>query len=262
MSVSWLKQGEESAKAFEQEKAAAEKRKAEQGKAFRFFLPGPGEEASLWFVDGVLSPKGYLTPPRFYEHFVMFNGKWDNVVCPQQTDPSSGDKCPICEGQDRPSLVSLFTVIDTRPYTTKNGIVIPFTRKLFVAKPTTFELLNKLAVKRGGLIGCRFDVSRTSKKAAAVGDVFDFQEKATDMEAMRTKYTSTFKSKDKDGKDQMKTVCYWEALNYEKEIVFRTGDELRKMGFGAPQSSMPSEQAPQETPTESAGAAEDYKDHL
>lgn len=261
MAISWLKQGEESAKILEQEKAAQAKRQAEQGKTFRFWMK-PGDEASIWFVDGVMSPKGYLTPPRYYEHTVMFNNSWDNIVCPQQTMPNSKESCPICEGKDKAALVSLFTVIDTRPYTTKNGVVIAYTRKLFVAKPTTFDLLNKLAVKRGGLIGCRFDVSRSGPKSPNVGDVFDFQEKNPDQDALRAMFTSTFKVKDKQsGQDVQKTVCSWEPLEYDKEIIFRTGDELRKMGFGAPQSSMGGGFSGGDT-TSDAGATEDYEKHL
>jgi hypothetical protein len=260
MAVSWLKQGEDSAKLHEQEKAAQIKRQSEQGKSFRFWLK-KGDEASIWFVDGALHTKGYLAPPRYYEHTVFFNNTWDNIVCPQQTMPSAKEVCPICEGKDRAALVSLFTVIDTRPYTTKNGITIPFTRKLFVAKPTTFDMLNKMAIKRGGLTGCRFDVSRTGDKSPNVGDVFDFQEKSTDVEALTQMFTSTFKVKDKQsGSDIQKTVNLWEPLPYEKEIIFRTGDELRKMGFGAPTGGSGFSQ--DTSPAADAGKGEDYETHL
>lgn len=254
MSVSWLKQGEESAKMHEVEKQNQEAKKAEQGKSFRFFIK-KGQEASLLFVDGVLGPKGYITPPRFYEHFtIMPGGKWGNVVCPQMTLPQSGDKCPVCENKDKAALVSLFTVIDLTPYTTKTGVVIPFSRKLFVAKPTTFELINKLAVKRGGLAGCRFDVSRTGDKSPSVGDVFDFQEKLTDVEALKAKFTRSFKTK--DGTE--KTVCDYEPIDYNKEIVFRTGDELRAMGFGNPTGNMTMGGSSESN----VGTGEDYKDML
>lgn len=254
MSVSWLKQGEESAKMHEQEKINQEAKKAEQGKSFRFFIK-KGQEASIIFVDGVLGPKGYLTPPRFYEHFtIMPGGKWGNVVCPQQTLPQSGEKCPLCETKDKASLVSLFTVVDLTPYTTKNGIVIPFTRKLFVAKPTTFELINKLAIKRGGLAGIKFDVSRTGDKSPSVGDVFDFQEKYTDLAALKAQFTRTFKTK--EGTE--KTVCEFEAIDYDKEIPFRSGDELRAMGFGNPVGTMNMGG----TSEGNVGSGEDYKDML
>ena len=228
MAVSWLKTGAESEKVAAENALATEKRKSGQGKLFRFFLK-KGEEGKICFVDGELSSKGYLIPPRFYEHFVNQGGEWMNVICPQQTNPASGEKCPICEGKDKPSLVSLFTVIDLRPFVTKDGKTIPFTRKLFVAKPMTFELLNKLAAKRGGLSGCVFDVSRVGDKSPAVGDMFDFQERYTSEKGAEL-FTVTFKTK--EGQD--KTVNLYQPADYANEIVYRTGDELRKMGFGSP----------------------------
>lgn len=261
MSVEWLKTGSESQKMADAEKAVTEKRRAEQNKMFRFFLKKKGEGKVL-FVDGDLGPQGYLTPPRFYEHFVNFNGDWVNIVCPQQTNPAADDKCPICEGRDRPSLVSLFTVIDLVPYTTKDGRVIPFTRKLLVAKPTTFELLNKLAVKRQGLVGAIFDVSRINDKAPAVGDVYDFTEKINVDEAKK-KYIATFKAKDaKNGQEVQKTVCLFEPAKYTEEIIYRTGDQLRQMGFGAPGTSVPSGGSPDKVHPESLENVSDYKDQL
>lgn len=273
MSVDWMSKGEDSAKVFEQEKAAQEKRRQEQGKAFRFYLKetkkgsGVYEEAPLLFVDGDLGPKGYLIPPRFYEHgYIFHQGDYHNIVCPEQTLPHKAKedpsyKCPLCEAGDKPYLASLFTVLDLRPYKSeKTGKVIEFTRKLFVAKPQTFELLNKLAAKRGGLGGCRFDVSRSNKKSPQVGDVFDFQEKLTDLAALKAKYTISYTSK-KDGKEENVVKCLFEKLDYEKEIIFRTGDELRKMGFGSPSSSMPTQAdtaVAESAAAEGAGQAKDY----
>lgn len=252
-----MKTGDASAEAHEKEKAAAEKRREESGKAFRFFLRGKNESADLIFVDGEVNKKGFLTPPRVYEHMVNFGGKWHNLICPEQTDPQAGGKCPICEGKDRPSLVSFFTVIDLRPYKRNNGDVIPFTRKLYVAKPTTFEVLNKYAVALdGSLVGQRFTVSRTSDKAAAVGDVFIPTKKLTDLEAVRKQFTVAVKYSEK-GAEKTKTVCLFEPLDYEKELVFRTGEQLRQMGFGSPASSVPQSQPP-----EGGGDVSDYEQHL
>lgn len=248
MAVSWLKKGDESAAVAQQHAVVVAQQKARQGKAFRFGLMYPGKngaskddcESKVLFVDGDLGPKGYLTPPRFYEHgFVFHQGEYHNLICPQQNDPQSGEKCPICEGKDKAYLASLFTVIELKPYTSKKtGEVIPFTRKLMVVKEGMFEMLNKLAAKRGGLKGCVFDLSRTKKQASPNGDMWDFQEKKTDFEALKKEYTRTYKVKNKDtGKEEMKTVCLFEPLDYEKELTYYTSDDLRKMGFGAPAGS-------------------------
>lgn len=231
--MSWMMKDEASAKAAEQEKAAAEQRKKEQGKAFKWWL-NKGEEGKLVFVDGNLNKNGILTPPRFFQHsYIFLLGQRLDVVCPKLTAPHLKDTCPLCEVKDRASLVSLFTVVDQRPYTNKEtGKVIPFTRKLFAAKQTTFEQLNKIAVLQGGLAGAEFMVSRVAEKAAAVGDNFYPLGKKNAQE-WSEKFTVSFKTKEGD----QKTVNLFQPLDYDKEIVYRTGDELRKMGFGNPDSN-------------------------
>jgi hypothetical protein len=116
----------------------------------------------------------------------------------------------------------VFTVIDHRPHTIQSGQnqgkVIQNTRKLFVAKATTRKLLAKLAGKRGGLTGCTFDVSRTSDKAAAVGDQFDFVTKATSYEEIAAKYDL----KPEDVK----------PADYGEEIKYIAPEELIALGVG------------------------------
>lgn len=229
MSVSWLKKGADSAKLQQQEEAAAEARKAEMGKMRRFFLKDK-EEARITFVDGELSAEGFLLPPRFYEHFVEHAGRSDNFVCPEKTNPESGEKCPICEMGDRPSLVALFTIIDHRQFKGKDGTIYQDTPKLLAAKPLTFEILNKIAIKRGGLAGVTFDVSRVGDKAAAVGSMFDFVEKHTDIEALQQAFQREVRDP-KTGK-VLGTETSFKPADYETEIVFRSEADLRKLGFG------------------------------
>src|SRR4051812_14806107 len=98
MAISWMKTGEESHKAHEEQKAKQAVRNEER-KAFRFFLQeqkdasgnktGKYDEASIWFVDGAIGKYGALNPPRFYEHNVyLTTGGWQNIVCPEQTLPN------------------------------------------------------------------------------------------------------------------------------------------------------------------------------
>lgn len=227
MGVSWLKQGAESEKAAKQAAAEAEARRAEMGAMFRFFV-NKGEDAKITFVDGELNDQGFLCPPRFYEHTVYYGGKWTNFVCPEKTAPEKGQKCPFCETGDYASLVAVFTIVDHRSYKSPStGKVYQDTPKLFVAKSGTFELLNKLAIKRGGLAGCTFDVSRTGEKSPAVGSMFDFVEKNAPKD-LKGKWIRVFKdSKGVETKEDSFTVA-----DYEKEIVWRDADELRAMGFG------------------------------
>jgi hypothetical protein len=229
MALTWIKQGDESAAMAKQAEAETVKRKQEQGKMFRFWLK-EGEDVRMTFVDGALNHEGFLTPPRFYEHQMYLNGSWNNqFVCPEKTNPGSGDKCPLCEAGDRPAMVALFTVIDHREFKGKTDIVYRDTPKLLVAKSQTFELLNKIAMKRGGLAGCTFDVSRMGDKAASVGSMFDFVEKH-DLDDLKKNLVRTYK----DDKGVEKTVSVFVAADYEKEIIYRDAAELRAMGLGKP----------------------------
>jgi hypothetical protein len=255
MSVSWLKQGADSAAIAKQEQVEAELRKEEQGKMFRFFIK-EGEEAAVTFVDGELSKDGFLVPPRYYEHNLYLNGRWGNTfVCPQKTTPHLNDTCPICASGDNPTLVSLFTIIDHREFT---GVKDPSkkykdTQKLFVAKKGTMEILNKIAIKRGGLAGATFDVTRSGDKSPAVGSMFDFVKK-TPVEELVQQYMREYT----DPKTNVKSSkSIFVPANYEVEIVFRTGEELTKMGLGSPNVSGYSTPA-----AASQGTATDYSAEL
>lgn len=268
MAINWLIKGKASAAVAKQEEAQAQKRKEEQNKMFRFYLK-EGEEARVTFVDGALGPEGFLVPPRYYEHNVKINASYNNFfVCPQLTQPEAGYKCPLCEMGNRAALVALFTVIDHRVFKSNKdpSKVYTDTPKILAAKPYTFETINKLAVKRGGLAGTTWDISRVGDKAAAVGSLFDFVEKH-DLEELKSKYTKEFK--DEKTKTVVKKTIFVPA-NYEHEIIFRTEDELRKLfNVNAPSGFLGSQtggatstetQHPQTAPWENS--PEDYDEVL
>lgn len=219
----FLKTGKQSQEAFakEETKAAAAK-----DRPFRFFLKN-GVSTSITFLDGDLDQDGVLTLPVFYEHFVKIAGKPHNFVCTQDEEP-----CPICEGGDSPAFVGALTVIDHTVFTDKDGKERKDQIRLFVPKRTSMKLLQKLAEKRGGLRGCRFDVSRTGEKEASVGNVFDFTEKLLPAQIAK---------------------MYGEKavpLEYTKALVYLSAKELRKLGFGTANTPI------------GAADSEDYDDKL
>jgi hypothetical protein len=260
MTVSWLKTGSASAQIAQQEEAAREEFKASFGKLYRFFLK-PKEEGKITFVDGELNPEGFLMPPRFYEHTIQVAGKWVNYVCPEKTNPGSGEICPICKSGDRPALVSLFTIIDHRGFErkTKDGgkIWVPFSKKLLVVKTQMMEILAKKAMKNGGLSGCTFEVSRVSDKAAAIGDVYDLTEKLDAEVAFKKFMAEVTDDKGKVTKDSL-----FKPADYENEIVYYTAQELSQKGLGGYTP------APNYSPGGNSGAAgakqagSNYKDQL
>lgn len=223
MGISFVKTGKDSQALAEKNKAEMERREAERGKMFRFFLK-KGEECRITFVDGELSNEGLLLPPRFYEHTIQLAGKWETFVCPEQTDPSSGAKCPICrEKSNLPYLASAFTVIDHRSFTTAQNKTYSDTRKLFIAKPGTMELLAKIAVKRGGLAGATFDVMRIGDKDPGVGGQFDFVKK-TPLSELSEQFVEQI-----EVKGVKTTQSKFRATNYDEEIPYFSADQLSQM---------------------------------
>lgn len=218
--VSFLKKGKEAHETFAKEEHKAEQ--ASKNNFFRFWVP-KDKETSVTFLDGDLNSDGVLDIQFFYEHNINMNGKWGNFfICTQDEEP-----CPICEGGAFPTYVGLLTVIDHSEYVSKkDNLTHKDNVKLMVIKRDTVKTLQKLAVKRGGLRGCRFDVSRTGDKSPSVGSVFDFTEKVSDA-VLSKLYTS----KDKDGKlvDKSKPINYEELLSK----TYLTAKELRKLGFGS-----------------------------
>lgn len=249
MAVSWMKTGADSAELAKKEAEEAQRRKEEQGKMFRFWLD-KGEECLVTFVDGDLDKQGFLQPPRWYEHQMFLNNSWNNhFVCPEKTNPESGDKCPICEDGDRAYLVAAFTVIDHREFKGKNDKVYKDTAKILIAKSQSFEQLNKLATKLKGLAGQTFDVSRSKgDKSPAIGDMWLPGEKHDVTELMK-KYTREVT----DPKTNKKTTTsVFVPADYANEMVYRDALTLRKMGFGKPGGYSQAPAAKTETPDYSA----------
>jgi hypothetical protein len=229
--ASWMATGHQSAQVAAQDHAEYLRRKEEQGKAFRFWLE-VGESASITFVDGDLlqTPSGlFLLPPRYFEHNLQLQGRWGNhFVCTEKTLPGKGYKCPICAGGDRPTLVALFTIIDHRQFEGKEGKVYKDSRKLFVANPGSFEQLNMLAQKVQGLAGTTWDVSRAGEKSPRTGNNF-FPTGKTDIDTL----TQQFMYEHKDPKTNVVTqMTKFTPLDYEQEIIFRSDEELMKLGLG------------------------------
>ena len=122
MSINWIKTGAESANLAKQDEVEKALQKEQQGLLWRFSLKDK-EEARITFVDGDLSPEGFLIPPRFYEH-----GLWNEsartmtfYVCPEKTIPEAGHKCPLCAQGDKAALGAVFTITDHREGPTRAG---------------------------------------------------------------------------------------------------------------------------------------------
>lgn len=215
--ASFMMSGSSAQEALQKAEAESELRKLEAGKAFRFFIP-KGAERSITFLDGNLNEFGVLEPV-FKEHTIKVSGSWSTYICTEAADTTQ--PCPLCESGSYPAIVGALTVIDHTPYTIQSGKnqgkIIANTRKLFVAKMTTITILTSLSKKRGGLAGCRFDVTRVGDNAPNVGSNFDFVSKKPLGEIAQEFNLSA------------EEVA---PLNYAEELVYITPAELIKLGLG------------------------------
>lgn len=147
----------------------------ERRKSFvnRFWLPPEGNTKIIFLDDD---------PPIIEEHQLKIGGDWRNwLTCLRLI----GEACPICDVlEDNPYTVGFYTVIDTAVWTDKKGNEHRNEKKLFPAKFKALQMLRRLSEKRGSLVGCCFDVYRSSKDAFNTGDVFDFEGKL-DMEQIK-----------------------------------------------------------------------------
>ena len=213
---SFMKTGSQAKAAIDAADAQAERAKEEAGKLWRFWMP-VGDERIITFLDGSIGEDGMIDCGMWYEHRIKVNGEWTPFVCVAESEP-----CPLCDtGDSKQSLVGGLTCIDHTPYKVQKGPnagkIIQNSKKLFVATRNTIKILSKHAVKKGGLTGCTFEISRTGEKDPGVGNQFDFVDKFTEAELMQ-KYG--LKAEDVAPAD------------YSHEITYRTAEELVALGLG------------------------------
>ena len=207
MSVSFLKKGKDARK--EAKRVDADRKARQDENAIRRFWVKRGGERRVTFLDGVLDNDGELEMVTYYEHNLYMNGHWRNFFVCAGTEE---EPCPICEEGKQPSMVAAFTVIDHTPYTDRNGKEHGDQKMLLVAKRQTQQILEAIAVKRGGLAGVTFDIMRVDEdQSPAVGTMFDFIEKREIADVI---------------------TAYGPPIDYEKELNYKTADQLRKAGFG------------------------------
>lgn len=233
----FLMHGEESAQAIQHEEAKAEAAKAAAGKLWRFWIDADklGEDFKITFLDGGIDKNTKMFKnPTWYEHGLKLGNSFDTFICTQKVEP-----CPICAGGDKPSLVMGFTIIDHRSVEIKKGDnagkILPFTRKLYVAKRKTVGLLQKIVLKCDpditgiGLRGVEMDVSRSTATSPNVGDVLFPQGQHEESDLLQM-----FGEKDS------------QPANWAEELVFRSAEELVALGVAAPIKTLGAEKPSKE----------------
>lgn len=219
---SFIMTGVQAQKALAEEKARADIAREQSMRPFRFWISDKnlGKDYVITFLDGNLTKDGVIDSRVWSEHMIQVSGSWENIVC------LAPEYCPVCTKADNtPRLVIAFTVVDHTPYTIQNGEkkgqVIQNTRKLYVVKRTTLAQLQKVAEKHDGLRGLQIEVSRTTAKAANVGDMFTPIQKYSDAELQET-----------FGKDEKGNRLDL-PFDYNKVAPRYTPQQLADMGLGS-----------------------------
>lgn len=232
MSMKWLKTGAaaQAASVHAEQEAEAKAQVAKATKAgddgaflykYRYWMKNDSEN-EITFLDGDLNENGILSEVCYDEHALKIGNDYNNFFpCTADEEP-----CPLCAGNAKKSFVAVFTVIDHSKWVDKEGNQRQNEKRLFVAKMDTIKYLRKQAIKRGGLTGCRFEVSRTGDKSAAVGNNFEFESKYTPLE-VAAEY----------GVDASPLV-------YEDIIQYKSASELLSLGLGISTGGIGSESAP------------------
>lgn len=225
---SWMLKGTAQQTALQKSDAEYELNKALKDRLYRFWMP-PNTERRLTFLDGQPTADGGIleAPCSWREHRVPFNGDFENFVCVASPD----QPCPLCEAGSGAYLAFAFTVIDHTPYTYKKGQkagqTVERTKRLYVAKPATFKQLQYMSQKNGGLAGLTIDVARMGDdKTPGVGNTFTVVQKNSLAELQG---------------------AYGEMAvpaDYAKEIVYKSAEELLKLGLGKPMTGPGHEKGP------------------
>ena len=171
---SWLLSGDTAQEVANEHQAAADERKADRDKSWRFYLK-PESEARIFFLNGDLVTeglqKGSFDIASVEEHAVRRDGSKvpKFYVCVSRTET-----CPLCESGNFAAFVGLFAIIDTKKFTNREGKVYQNKKKILAAKGQSIKKLAKKAQMAGGsLVGVVMDVSRSDSRSATVGDEFD-----------------------------------------------------------------------------------------
>ncbi len=204
----------------ERDAARREAQQLNQGQPFRFYCP-PRESREIIVIDD--------KPDFFRFEHNMKNprtNKWD-IFCACINENAN---CPACKVLDRPSYYALFlTVIDLTPYETKDGVNVPWSKKLLVAKTQQYKKIVRLYERHGTLRGMLLQVTRDSEKDANIGNDIEFVEfvPESDLEQYVDEYT------DKKGKTH--EILGFEPYDYFKLFPDPTEQQIRAVVGARPE---------------------------
>lgn len=193
----------------ERAEARREAQSSMSGMPFRFFCP-VGETREFIVVDD------RITFVRNEHNLKDSRGKW-SIYAPCISEHAN---CPICmSNPDKPAYFAMYlTVIDLTPYTNKDGIEVPWSKKLLVVKSNQQKKFTRKQEQHGSLRGALFSTTRDGEKEAAIGSDIELIE-FVEEEALN-EYYNTY---EKDGK--VIEIVGSEPFNYE-ELLPEQSEEM------------------------------------
>jgi len=159
MAKSWFKKGDEGA-SYAKDEDERRQAKFSENNVRRFWL-APDKSTQITLLDST----GFFLS----EHQLYLDGSWQNwATCLK--DIAEDGICPLCEAGHNPSYICVFTIIDHTKFTTKKGVKVKASKRLLVLKSNARNKMLKQKERRDGeLSGCKFEVTRYTKKEASTG---------------------------------------------------------------------------------------------
>lgn len=211
----------------EEQESRREASQMNAGMPFRFFCEAGGATKEIIIVDYHLEEVFWR-----FEHNMKDkrSGKW-NIFTACINENAN---CPACKEADRPSYYAMYlTIIDLTPYTNKDGIEVPWSKKLLVVKSAQQKKITRLADRHdGNLRGMILAMTRDGDKDASIGNDIEFVE-YMDEDALATYETSY--EYESQGKRHTKQVIGHEPFDYDALFPMPTEQQLRAIVGGRPE---------------------------
>jgi len=205
--------------ASKKQQAENDLRAKERSMPFRFYLKR-GESKRYVILDDEVTF-------GMFEHTIKTpDGRYRQEICIKEKFI-----CPLCEaGLDNGSKFRTFlSVIDTTPFTTKNNVTVPFSKKLLPISDRQQNQFYKYHSKYGTLRGLVIDAERSdSQTSYSIGDVLMVDDQMSDEQLLAQFATDAVVN---DGKVIREKNHCLTPFNYLEVFTPKTTEELR-MQYG------------------------------
>lgn len=207
-----------------------QKRRREEQQKYsirRLWLPSEASMLALFVTD---------EPFCLWEHQMQISGDWRNwATCVRGLD--GYPFCPICKMAEKVRkfwryYAGAYKIIDRSTWTDRDGNERSDTPRLLIAKKDSLAIFRNQSKKREGLRGCEYDVFRSSKKAAAIGDSWDFSRKLSENKMLEEVGD---KSTDLDFPELFKPLSFKEMCSLAEQIEPSMVDEFGQNDQGDPE---------------------------